>query len=168
MKRKSIGAIIIYILLITWCVVIFVFSAQPADTSSWMSSGVAKRLYGFLRYFSIGKVGDDVSLLNESFETVLRKAAHVFEYAVLGILACMAAKRLFDWYPKLMAAAFGLMYAITDEVHQFFVEGRSCEARDVAIDFLGVLLGVLVFYLTKIIHEAIHSGKENKTKIQWR
>ena len=40
----------------------------------------------------------------------------------------------------LIAAA----YAVTDEIHQLFVPGRSCEFRDICIDAVGVLAGVLL------------------------
>ena len=35
------------------------------------------------------------------------------------------------------------LYAITDEVHQRFVPGRSCQAADWAIDTAGAALGLL-------------------------
>ena len=37
----------------------------------------------------------------------------------------------------------GTAYAMTDEFHQAFVPGRSCEFRDMVIDSCGVLTGVL-------------------------
>ncbi len=40
--------------------------------------------------------------------------------------------------------AFGTLYAITDEIHQLFIQGRSCEFRDVCIDSLGVLTGIVL------------------------
>ena len=39
----------------------------------------------------------------------------------------------------------GFIYAVTDEFHQFFIEGRSASIKDVAIDTLGVITGVVVF-----------------------
>lgn len=40
-----------------------------------------------------------------------------------------------------------MLYAITDEIHQHFVPGRSCELRDVLIDTTGALLGIFISYL---------------------
>ncbi|MBQ1935757.1 MAG: VanZ family protein, partial [Clostridia bacterium] len=37
-------------------------------------------------------------------------------------------------------------YAVTDEIHQHFVEGRSCELRDVLIDAAGALLFLLLWW----------------------
>lgn len=45
----------------------------------------------------------------------------------------------------LMAILFGMLYAVSDELHQWFVEGRSCELRDVGIDTTGVILGTSLY-----------------------
>ena len=38
--------------------------------------------------------------------------------------------------------AAGFLYAVSDEIHQIFVPGRSGEPRDVLIDTSGVLIGI--------------------------
>ena len=74
-----------------------------------------------------------------AWDEVLRKCAHLTEYAVLGMLLLRALGSV------LPAFALGIAYAITDEVHQHFVSGRHSSPLDVAIDSTGVLIGVLVF-----------------------
>lgn len=49
-----------------------------------------------------------------------------------------------DIAAKLISWAFGTLYAVTDEFHQMFVPGRSCEIRDMCIDSCGVATGVLI------------------------
>ena len=41
----------------------------------------------------------------------------------------------------------GICYAITDEFHQYFVDGRSCEIRDVCIDAAGIITGIIIMIL---------------------
>ena len=72
------------------------------------------------------------------WDLLLRKIAHATEYAVLGLLLLRALGR------ELPAAAVGIAYAVTDEVHQAFVPGRQGAAVDVLVDSVGVLLGVYV------------------------
>ena len=72
------------------------------------------------------------------WDLALRKIAHAAEYAVLGALLLRAVGR------ELPAAALGIAYAVTDEVHQAFVPGRHGAVMDVLIDAVGVLLGVYV------------------------
>ena len=76
-----------------------------------------------------------------TWDTILRKLAHLAEYAILGALLDRALRR-----PQLVVAvALAGLYAVTDEVHQLFVEGRHGSPLDVAIDTLGALLGVLLW-----------------------
>jgi VanZ family protein len=75
------------------------------------------------------------------WEVLLRKAAHVVEYAILGLLILRAVGH------EATAFALGLAYAVSDEVHQHFVPRRNSSPRDVAIDALGLLLGILTLRL---------------------
>jgi VanZ family protein len=70
------------------------------------------------------------------WDTVLRKGAHMAEYAILGALLLRALGR------ELPALAVGLAYAISDEIHQHFVSGRHASPVDVLIDMVGVAIGV--------------------------
>jgi VanZ family protein len=72
-----------------------------------------------------------------TWDTVLRKGAHVTEYAIFGLLLLRAVGR------ELPAFLLGVSYAITDEVHQHFVSGRHASPIDVAIDSAGILIGIL-------------------------
>jgi len=49
----------------------------------------------------------------------------------------------------IMAALFCVIYAATDEFHQYFIEGRSGEFKDVCIDGIGAVLGTMSFYFYK-------------------
>jgi VanZ family protein len=73
-----------------------------------------------------------------TWDFALRKLAHFCEYGVLGLLL----GRAFGREP--LAAAAGILYAASDELHQHFVAGRHAAFRDVAIDSAGVLVGVLL------------------------
>jgi VanZ family protein len=73
------------------------------------------------------------------WDLVLRKIAHAAEYAVLGALLVRATTR-----PGL-AFALGVSYAVTDEVHQLFVPGRMGSPIDVAVDALGVAVGIVLW-----------------------
>jgi len=73
-----------------------------------------------------------------TWDTVLRKGAHVTEYAIFGLLLLRAVGR------ELPAFLIGVAYAITDEVHQHFVQGRHASPIDVAIDSAGILLGIVL------------------------
>jgi VanZ family protein len=73
------------------------------------------------------------------WDLVLRKIAHAAEYAILGALLLRATGN-----PRL-AFAIGVVYAISDEVHQLFVPGRMGSPIDVAIDAVGVAVGIVLW-----------------------
>ena len=73
------------------------------------------------------------------WDTVLRKAGHMTEFAILGALLLRALGR------ELPAFVAGVAYAVTDEVHQHFVGGRHASPLDVALDAIGVAIGILLF-----------------------
>ena len=70
------------------------------------------------------------------WDLVLRKLAHVTEYAILGALLARAVS-------ELPAFVLGVGYAVTDEIHQHFVDGRVGAPHDVVVDAVGVALGIL-------------------------
>jgi len=74
---------------------------------------------------------------------------HYVEYVGLGALTAKAAA--VTW-PVLSGAgcggfaiAFGAIYGLSDEIHQKYVPGRSCDRRDWVADFLGAVSGACVF-----------------------
>ena len=121
-------------ILITILIMLFIFwqSAMPAAVSELESGSIVSRLAEWLQA--------DEDLV--SF--IVRKSAHFTEFLILGVSLFLTVrdlrKRSSFWIPW----AIGAVYAVSDEVHQHFVPGRSCEVRDMIIDACGVLVGVAV------------------------
>jgi VanZ family protein len=75
------------------------------------------------------------------WDFILKKTAHMFEYAILFILVTNALKQ---WFPNnlnlyLVTFVICISYAISDEYHQSFTPGRSPQPLDVYYDFLGMI-----------------------------
>lgn len=138
-------------LVIGWCAVIFSFSSQSASESSKTSGGLIEAFCNFI----IPEFGDFSGLQREEFiehlQFAVRKCAHFTAYGILGFLSWFA---LFDIKTKLrysIAVGFSFLYACSDEIHQYFVPGRSNEIRDILIDTAGAMLGALIaFGITKL------------------
>ena len=77
------------------------------------------------------------------WDLLLRKLAHTAEYALLGVLLARATGRT---GPALL---LGTLYAVSDEIHQTFVPGRIGSPLDVAIDTVGVAVGVALWQLSR-------------------
>ena len=52
----------------------------------------------------------------------------------------------------LVSCSVGLLYAISDEIHQAFIPGRGPQIAEVGIDFSGVVVGILIaFFVIKVL-----------------
>lgn len=98
---------------------------------------------GLIFYFS--SIPDLKSGLEYDF--FLRKAAHITEYFIFTFLLYRAFSGSFKMNPlrlSMYPAVLSLLYAVADEIHQYFVAGRSCAAQDVLIDGVGII-GFCIF-----------------------
>ena len=126
-------------------VIIFIFSAQEAHESSGLSERFIKNITPlFVRDFQYMQETEQM-LLIDSLQHIVRKGAHMFVYFVLGALVLGA---VFVYKLKLASqiiAAFVIvvLYAISDEIHQYFVPGRAAMIGDVIIDAAGGAAGMI-------------------------
>ncbi len=76
------------------------------------------------------------------------KLLHGLAYAVMGALFYRALKLTlparFFGLAAVLAIGMATLYGLSDELHQTFVPGRTADVRDLAADFLGSLIGVLL------------------------
>jgi VanZ family protein len=78
-----------------------------------------------------------------AWDTLLRKLAHITIFGVLWLTLARATR----WRRPILATVIAILYAISDELHQSFVEGRHGSPVDVCIDALGIGLAVLAWIL---------------------
>lgn len=116
------------IILLLWCAVIFLFSHASGEQSQAVSDGI---LECFFSYFP--------PLLG----ILIRKLAHFTEYLLLAYFTYNFVK---EYKPQAYFETFIFcaLYAISDEIHQLFVVGRSAQWSDVIIDLSGVLTWILI------------------------
>ena len=89
-----------------------------------------------------------------AWDLVLRKLAHVTIFGVLWLTLARAAR----WRRPVLAAVIAVLYAISDEVHQSFGEGRHGSPVDVVIDTVGIGLAALAWVVATRRRE-ITSGR---------
>lgn len=149
MKRISIDRVLSGLAVIGWMIVIFLFSAQPAEVSSETSGGIVSQIVELV-YPSFETIPEpEQTAILDTWQTVVRKSAHFSAYALLGVLVANAI-RTYDFRKHLrygIPVAVSALYAISDEVHQCFVPGRSCQFLDMCIDTAGAVFGTAVFAL---------------------
>ena len=135
---------ILYVfLIIIWMATVFAFSNQPAEKSSRTSGNITEKVVKV-----ITKDNKKITQTEkDSIETIIRKCAHFVLYLIGGVLVInfIITTRVEGKYVIIYTILFTFVYAITDEVHQIFVPGRSGEIRDILIDTVGANCGTLLF-----------------------
>ena len=122
---------------ILWAGIIF-----AASTSAMSADTTGQWLHAIL----------PASITPSLFDTIhfaVRKASHVIEYAIFGVLlfrAIRGDRTGWSWRWALAAIAIAALYAVTDEWHQSFVPSRTPSGWDVLIDATGATLGQVLFF----------------------
>lgn len=144
-RKNLIRAVAGYLLVGLWMGVIFYMSAQNGKQSS-DSSGIFLRMISDILYWIFGEKG---RIFTEShvgiLTTLVRKGAHMTEYAILFLLLWQTeyARRqraVKQYKTAVMCVLVCCLYAVTDELHQLFISMRSGCVRDVLVDTLGAAI----------------------------
>lgn len=131
MKKKRIIRVVLLVLILIWMMIVFSFSNQNGTQSSGISSKIAEFLFPNVEN-------------KENIEIVIRKIAHLSEYALGGVLFLLLLftydisenkKIIFSWL-------ISVEYAVFDEMHQLFIDGRAGKLIDVIIDSIGAGIGI--------------------------
>jgi VanZ family protein len=122
-----------------WMLLIFIGS-----TSVLSAEHTSRFLVPFLRWL-------DPTIAPETIAKVhflLRKFGHLTEYAILATLLWRA-WRLTSTGSIPVLASFGVaaLFAVSDEIHQFFIPSRTASPRDVLIDAVGAALAIALCWM---------------------
>ena len=121
-----------------WLVVIFVGS------SDLLSAEHTSRFIGpFLRWF----VPEITDAAIASVQFLVRKCAHLMEYAFLAVLLWRAFHQHHAsyWRTRAMALVVAAACASLDEFHQSYFASRTGSFWDVLIDCAGAILGLAIY-----------------------
>ena len=124
--------------------IVFKFSSQPSTVSSQLSGGITRAILNFFNLLE-GKTIEQQSQI----ETIVRKLEHYSIYTIGGILIISHVNlyKISTNKKVIVSQLIGILYAATDEIHQLFVPGRNGEIRDVCIDSLGVITGIIIILI---------------------
>lgn len=160
--KTNILRIIFLILIIINSLIIFGFSSQNGEESSNLSKMIITKIANILNVKEENK-----TIFLDLGEKVIRKLAHFSIYTLLGIwsISFLYTFNIKLKYQVIITSIWGFLYALTDEFHQMFSNGRHASIDDVIIDTLGVIFGLLLVLLILKVKEIIINKKLNKAKI---
>ena len=155
MKNKK---VLILLLVFIWMVVIFNFSNKNTYESNSDSKKMTYSIFHnaliITNKLNITNVNTNVKALEltNKYNIVTRKIAHASVYLVLGIIIYKFLETLNkeNMNIYIISALCCMIYAISDEIHQIFVIGRTSSIIDVFIDMLGCIIGLSTIYMLKV------------------
>lgn len=152
----NISKLLSTILVVIWMTTIFYFSHQQGTGSSSTSKKVSMAIVNILDIRDQMQEEQKQEIV-QVIEPIIRKLAHFTLYMIGGILLVNCAYIYLRENKRavLFSSIVGVLYAISDELHQLFINGRSGKATDVLIDGLGVFIGIVVYLLIKRMIEYI-------------
>ena len=148
--------VILIALILCWMIIIFNFSAADGAESSALSDKITIKVIRLMEsdYAKMSEKSREQFFQTVSF--VVRKTGHFGEYGILGaiwILLLLSFEKIRNIKKRIIwltAMGICLVYAVSDEIHQGFVDGRTPKVLDVGIDTLGGLAGagfILIIWL---------------------
>ena len=141
------------ILTIIWMSFIFSMSNQPANISKELSKNIENLLN---RTPIIGNILSDI-LNSPNSQFIVRKSAHFILFCLLSILCFIVIYEIKKSVKISTLVSFSItfIYACTDEIHQLFIPGRESQIKDVLIDSIGAIIGLIVINLIFILKNRI-------------
>ena len=157
--KFNIWIIISIILVILWMITIFWFSSQVGDDSSVTSGNTIRKT---VKFFYSNITTEKLELIVEALQPFVRKLAHFTIYTIGGFLLYNLSIQLKLKSKFINSLGFGILYAISDEIHQFFVPGRSGRIFDVFVDTCGLITGITFYIIIIKIINRIMKRQESK------
>lgn len=124
------------------------------ERNNWIAWIFVIIVGSFIFYISSQSFYGDVGPKNIPLKPVIYHMGIFFLFSLLLMIATSRGKKL-DWV--YFSVLFGLLYGVSDEIHQLFVPGRVAGLRDVFLDFIGIVFAFLIYR----IRFELKNGKNN-------
>lgn len=126
-------------LVLIWCIIIFSFSSQTGTSSKENSDVIVNKITKILSISEQKK--DKVSY-------IVRKSGHFFEYFILALLVANVFNCFDIKINKILIFTIfiSMIYASTDEIHQYFISNRTASIKDVILDTSASTIATLIYY----------------------
>lgn len=180
-KKKLILIGIVAAVIIAWCATIFNLSGMSSENSNGKSKGIVEqaivKVLDATNEAGITDSHPDDEKLAKAAELInapLRKVVHATVYFVLALLLLTISRVIFGSKKYLLSCTITMLlcfiFAMTDEYHQTFVDGRTGQMMDVMIDTAGACVGMSLFssyfmiYLLGFSHKCqlVHYSEKEK------
>lgn len=146
---RTIWKVLAWAMVLAVSLSIFLFSHQPAEESDKVSRST---LEGVLQQvvpdYQKMEPAEQESMI-QKYHGKIRNCAHFGLYLLWGFaVGCLLTTYQMNKKTlSIITVTAGILYAVSDEIHQKFIPGRAMEFSDVCTDTGGVLVGLTIFLL---------------------
>ena len=173
--NKTIKIIILLLIAIIWMVCIYKLSGMTSKNSNGKSTGIIsifiEDALEITNDYGITDSHPNDSKIDKASELInapLRKVIHASVYFVLAFFIITFLNVLFDhkYYiiSMIMTILICIAFAASDEIHQTFVNGRTGQFLDVAIDTAGAFVGILFYSTYHIVYKCGYKSGKNSNE----
>ena len=145
MSKKIVLRIVLCVLIALWLGFIWCNSAENGSETVETSNGVTQIVAEIVVPGYGGLPQEEKAAVIEKISPPVRSLAHAFEFFVLALLVgalvyTFAFKSVFLKQISITLTAC-VLCACADEIHQYFVPGRTADILDILVDVAGALVG---------------------------
>lgn len=139
---------------------IFFFSSQNSNKSNGISKEITSEIIvksEQIKHSATTVTKNEFSAIHD----IVRSSAHFTLFLILAVFVYLLLKEYPIKYTKLLCVGICVFYALTDEFHQLFVNGRAFELIDLTKDWSGSIIGMCLavfamFILKKLRHTSLN------------
>ena len=141
---------ILLVLCILWIGFIAFNTSQSGMVSNNTSVSITEKLVNKIQdIFNVNKESNSYINSSESIRKLnkfIRKFAHGFEFLVLALIISFLLQsfNIKNREVIIYTLFIILLYAVIDEFRQIYIPGRNSNVKDVVIDFIGGIGGVII------------------------
>lgn len=162
--RKYVTIILVLILAIVWMFGIYKLSSMNTQNSNGKSTDIiaifiedtleVTNEYGITNSHP---TNSKLARVSQLINAPLRKVMHASVYLVLAFLAIVFFNVLMNnkhyWIALILTLIISIGFAVSDEIHQTYVSGRTGQFLDVVIDSIGALVGIFIYTTYYIVYK---------------
>ncbi len=111
------------------------------EKNNWVAWLIAVAIMIFIFYMS-AQEADPVPSISFPLKAIAYHMG-IFFLLALSCMIAMSKGRNYDFV--FFAFLFSIFYALTDELHQYFVPGRYLSLADVLLDWIGIVFALIIY-----------------------
>ncbi len=113
---------------------------EKHNSISWIIT-----VFGAIAIFYMSSLTFEGATYTTNINSILYHFFAFFFFASFLYISSLKGKKKYSIL--ILALIISLLYAISDELHQFFVPGRDSSIKDIFIDSLGIMLASMIYVI---------------------